>query len=135
MNKTSVPTNSNPVNMNATKPAHRRRHARITQIMPLTNEQIVYLRWLLDYSEFLELSGCEQASYDYADSLIDTYNAPLCGRLWSGQSELSAYRLAEYRRMATVQPHDMELAQANVDEHGIRYAGPWAGDDEGVVGA
>ena len=67
---------------------HRCHHARITTIMPLTDEQIAILRWVLDYCEFLRLSGSEQASYDYAND-VATWHAddPQCARLWSGSKQ------------------------------------------------
>lgn len=65
----------------------------------------------------LELCGNEQVSSDYADSLT----TPQCGRAWSGSAELYNHWHAEYKRQKDTPKHDMELAQEDVDRHGLRY--------------
>lgn len=88
--KPSVVMNSNFVNMNVTQTAHRKRHhPRITQIQPPTPEFIACLQWMLDFYQFYAISGCKEASYDYADSLIPSSwnNAdPQCARSWNGSA-------------------------------------------------
>ena len=85
--------------------------------MPLTNEQIATMRWMIDYCEFLAISSSEQASYDYANDVAGWHaDDPQCARLWSGRQQ--------------EQLHDMELAQQDYETNGIRYALPWAGERE-----
>ena len=101
-----------------------KRHPRISKIMPLTNEQRAMMRWMLDYSEFLELSGSEQASYDYANDCAGWQ----LGRLWSGNDPQCARRWrGSEQTVQPYEPHDMELGQDDFDRYGFQYVRPGEG--------
>ena len=64
---------------------------------------------------------------------MSTYPIALNARAWQWMAE---YYRRHNTAASTPKPvvHDMELAQEDVDRHGIPYAVAWEGKDEGVFG-